>query len=208
MAAINIGDGEMELALSQKQHHLVGLYASMFSPTFDTLNWGVGGAIWDGGYAALVMAMTPEGEKPYARWWFDRFMGVLNPAPDSQKFDRTGQGRIWGLLAYPEHVEPRDPAERYPVAIEDTGGFFMRSGWQDQDEVLVFLGTDRAFFAPGWDAPDALSLVVLGHGNRYINGPGNTAHQATAKDLFSTILVNNAVPQTGRTGGREFFWAA
>jgi PKD repeat protein/fibronectin type 3 domain-containing protein len=200
-----IGDPEMALALTSKQHHLVPLYGSMFSEAFDTVNWGVGGSIWDGGFASLQMAYAPEGEKAYVRWWFDRFMGVLNPAPDHLKFDRDRQGRVWALLAYPEHVAPADPAARYPVAIEDTGGFYMRSGWNDVNDVLVFLGTDKAHYNRGWDAPDALSLVVLGQGNRYITGPGNTAHQASAKDLFSTILVNDAVPETGRTGGSAYF---
>ncbi|MCC5805822.1 MAG: PKD domain-containing protein [Opitutales bacterium] len=208
MAAQTIGDPGMKLALSQTQHHLVALYASMFSPSFDTVNWGVGGSLWDGGFASLSMGLAPEGEKPYFRWWFDRFMGVHNPAPESAKYDRDRQGRIWALLFYPEYAEAADPAEHFPLAIEDTGGFFMRSGWNDIDDVLVFLGTDREFYAPGWDAPDALSLVVLGHGNRYITGPGNTAYQAAAKDLFSTILVNDAVPSTGDTGSREWFGLA
>jgi PKD repeat protein len=208
MAAQNIGDPEMKLSLTQTQHHLVPLYASMFSENFDTVNWGVGGSAWDGGFASLTMALAPEGEKPYFRWWFDRFMGVENPAPDSAKFDRDRQGRVWALIYYPEHVAPADPAEHFPLAIEDTGGFFLRSGWEDKNDVVAFLGTDRAFYSPGWDAPDALSLVVLGQGNRYITGPGNTAYLATAKDLFSTILVNDAVPVTGSTGGREWFGLA
>ncbi|MCC5841199.1 MAG: PKD domain-containing protein [Opitutales bacterium] len=200
-----IGDPEMDIALTSKQHHLVPLYGSMFSESFDTVNWGVGGSIWDGGFASLQMAYAPEGEKPYMRWWFDRFMGVLNPAPDSEKFDRDRQGRVWALLSYPEHVAPLDPATRFPLAIEDTGGFHMRSGWTDVNDVVLFLGTDKQQYNRGWDAPDALSLVVLGQGNRYITGPGNTAHQASAKDLFSTILVNDAVPATGRTGGSAYF---
>lgn len=203
-----IGDPEMSVALSTTQHAHVALYASAFTPAFDTLSWGVGGSIWDGGFASLAMATAPKGEQSYFRWWFDRFMGVLNPAPEHQKYDRDRAGRVWSLLFYPEDTAPANPAGHFPLAIEDTGGFIMRSGWEGIDDVLVFLGTDRASYSPGWDAPDALSLVILGHGNRYINGPGNTAHQPTAKDLFSTILVNDAVPQNGLTGGREWFGLA
>lgn len=205
LAATALGDPEMAVALQTKQHHLVPFYASMFSPNFDTLNWGVGGSIWDGGMAALNVGVAPRGEQGYARWWYDRFVGVHSTAPEADRYDATGLGRVWSILYYPEQVAPVDPTEGYPAAIEDTGGFFFRSGWTDARDVLVYLGTDRAAYSPGWDAPDALSLVVLANGQRYINGPGNTAYQATAKDLFSTILVDNAVPATGRAGGREHF---
>ncbi|MCC5840436.1 MAG: PKD domain-containing protein [Opitutales bacterium] len=205
IAASNAGDPTMKLALSNAQHHFVPLYGSMFSTGFDAVNWGVGGGIWDAGFAALSMGIAPEGEKGYMRRWFDRFKGVDNPAPDANKFELGRNGRAWALIFYPEEHEARDPGEYYPLAIEDTGGFFMRSGWEDQNDVLVFLGTDRAAYSPGWDAPDALSLVVLANGQRYINGPGNTAFQAAAKNLFSSILVNNTLPSIGRTGGREDF---
>lgn len=205
IAVTRSGDPTMKVNQSQKQHHLVPMFASMYSPTFDSINWGVGGAIWDGGFISLNMEAAPEGEKAYYRWFFDRYMGVLNPVADSAKFDAVRQGRIWSILYYPDHATPVSPATAYPVAIEDTGGFFMRSGWDDVNDVLIYLGTDRAFYSPGWDAPDALSMVLMANGKRYLNGPGNTAHEPSAKDLYSTILVDNAVAVTGQTGGRLDF---
>lgn len=202
IAATRMGDPVMRLNQSGKQHHLVFFYSAIGSLNFDTVNWGVGGAQYDGGHAALSMAIAPEGEQGFARWWFDHFMGVNNPAPDELKFDRDRQGRIWSILFYPENVPALDPTERYPIAIEDDGGFWIRRQW-DTDAVVAYLGTDTKSYTRGWNAFEALSIVVLGHGNRYITGAGGSSYTGTAaRNLFSTIVVDNTLPSNVSTGQR------
>ncbi|MCC5840434.1 MAG: PKD domain-containing protein [Opitutales bacterium] len=202
IAATRMGDPAMRLNQSGKQHHLVFFYSAVGSLDFDTVNWGVGGAQYDGGHAALSMAIAPEGEKGLARWWFDHFMGVQNPAPDAQKFDRFRQGRIWSILFYPEDVPALDPTDRYPIGIEDDGGFWMRRHW-DTDAVVAYLGTDTKTYSRGWNAFEALSIVVLGHGNRYITGAGGSAYTGTAaRNSFSTIIIDDTLPSNTSTGQR------
>jgi PKD repeat protein len=205
VALRNIGDTTLESALvGQRDLHHIAMFGGMFNAAQSSIQWGVGG---DGfgaeGFTSLLLGIVPPEQLPYYTWFYDRYRGLLNPAPAAQKFDSNAGGDVYALLFYPESLTAQDPAGFFPKGIEDNkGGYYFRSGWQDANDLIVSLGADTSSHGNAWDEADALQLNILGFGTKFTGGPASSG----LPDQFNQVLVNGqARASAGATGTREFF---
>jgi PKD repeat protein len=201
----NIGDPSLDAALvGQRSPHHILMFGGMFNADQSSIQWGVGG---DGfateGYTSLLFGVIPEQELPYYKWFYDRYRGLLNPAENRGRFDRTAAGDVYAMLFYPQTLVAADPAEIFPKGIEDTkGGYYFRSAWQDKNDLIVSLGADTSSHGNAWDEADALQLNILGFGTKFTGGPA----ASELPDQFNQVLVNGQARGSNRTTGtREFF---
>ena len=96
---------------------------------------------------------------------------------------------------------------QWPVAsgIEDShGGYYFRNRWHNNEDVIVYLGTDSLSDSKGWDEADAQMLNIMGFGTRFCGGPGSSGND----ELFSQLTVNGlARNDRSHTGSNDFFQA-
>ena len=201
-----IGDNALDNALlvDRSVHH-IALYGGMFDAAQSSLQWGVGdNGFGAEGWSSLLLGIVPAAELPHFKWFYDRYRGPLNPADPADKYDSNAGGDVYALLFYPESVTAQDPAGVLPRARTDSKGMHLfRSGWNDEDDVLVSLGTDTHAHGNAWDEADALQLNLLGFGTKFTGGASTSGQPS----LFNQVLVNgqarSSTAVTGTAGSLE-----
>jgi PKD repeat protein len=204
LALRQIGDPHVEPSFASRRPHHITMYAAMFNAGQNSLTWGVGGdTLPPYGMTSALLGLVPEGEKGFYRWFYDRYRGILNPAPAAEKYDHKKAGTPFALIAYPNDVPARDPAGHYPSVIHDNlGGYVLRSGWEDEDDTIVGLWSDTNNYGRSWNQRDAGQINILSHGAKWGYGPGPATSGLDA--TFSQILVNGvARTDTGQGAAIE-----
>ncbi|MCC5844704.1 MAG: PKD domain-containing protein [Verrucomicrobia bacterium] len=200
------GDTRLNGRLAEKGMYLIPMYGGMFDAQQRSTQWGVGGSTFgQQGWTSLIFSIVPEEMQGAYRWFYDRHRGILNDAPLSDRYDPNHAGTVYGMMFYPEAVDPVDPSTLLPSGLfDDKGGYWFRSGWRDADDVIVSLSTDTRTHGNAWDEADALQVSFLGFGDKFAGGPG------TSRDarFFSQVTVDGQAraSQSG-TGTAEFFEA-
>ncbi|MCC5838797.1 MAG: PKD domain-containing protein [Opitutales bacterium] len=200
MALRQIGDPHVEPSFASRRPHHIIMYAGQFNAGQNSLTWGVGGdTLPPAGMTSALLALVPEGETGFYRWFYDRYRGIHNPAPPSAKYDYQAGGTIYALIGYPNSVPAEDPFGHYPTVINDSrGGYVMRSGWTDANDTIVSLWSDTGAYGRSWNQLDAGQINILSHGAKWGYGPGPaTSGLDTA---FSQILVNGLARAESGTG--------
>jgi len=148
---------------------------------------------------SALLALVPEADKGFYRWFYDRYRGIHNPATPAAKYDHHAGGTLYALIAYPNDVPAADPQGHFPTVVNDNrGGYVMRSGWQDANDTIVSLWSDTGAYNRAWDQLDAGQINILSHGAKWGYGPGPaTSGLDTA---FSQILVNGLARAGSGTG--------
>ncbi|MCC5840845.1 MAG: PKD domain-containing protein [Opitutales bacterium] len=185
-----------------RSSHVLAMFAGAFDEAQSVTQWSVGGPGFDPeGWTSAMLGIIPGFDLPRYKWFYDRFRGIHNPATAQEKFDHRRAGTVWSLLYYPEHLSAINPHAAFsPLLRDPDAGFWMRSGWHDEDDVIVSLSADAKGFNQGWDEADALQLNILYGGTHFASGPGKSQEPA----LFSSLLVNgeanNSPAHLGRAG--------
>ncbi len=198
------GDIRLNSRLAEKGMYLIPMYGGMFDPAQRSTQWGVGGSTFgQQGWTSLIFSIVPESHLGAYRWFYDRHRGILNEAPLADRYDPSHAGTVYAMMFYPEAEAPVDPATLLLRGLhDDKGGYWFRSGWQDQDDLLVMMSTDTSTHGNAWDEADALQVSLLGFGDKFAGGPG------TSRDarFFSQVTVDGQAraSQSG-TGSAEFF---
>ena len=202
LALSHRGDNSLLEDYITRSGHALAMFSGAFDEAQSVTQWGVGGAGFDPeGWISAMLGIIPNHDLPYYLWFYDRFRGIHNPAAAQDKFDQRRGGTAFSLIYYPEHLTAQDPHEAFSSLFRDPdAGFWMRSGWNDQDDVIVSLSADAKGFNQGWDEADALQINILYGGTHFARGPGKSQEPA----LFSSLLVNgqanNSIAHRGRAG--------
>ncbi len=201
MAALRqIGDPDATATFAARRPHHIIMYASMFNAAQNSLTWGVGGdTIPNAGLTSVLFDLIAPGEIPAYKWFFDRARGILNPADPAAKYDYHAGGTIYGLIFYPEDLEPADPTPSYPTVMDDNrGGYIFRSGWDGTDHSIVGLWGDTVHFGRSWSQADAGQISLMSYGVKWTAGPGPAT--SGLDNAFSQILVDGIARETTGTG--------
>lgn len=198
------GDTRMDAGLAEKGMYLIPMYGGIFDAVQQSTQWGVGGKDFGRqGWTSMIFSIVPQNMKGAYRYFYDRHRGILNEAPLADRYDPSSAGTVFAMMFYPESVAPVDPATLLPSGLfDDKGGYWFRSRWQDEDDVVVSLGTDTLTHDNAWNEADALQVNIFGFGARFSGGPG------TSRDarFFSQITVDGqARSSASATGSAEFF---
>lgn len=205
----DIGDTSLDADFNSKEFWKLATYASTYSATQSSLQFGVGGVQFDNeGWTSLLLNSVPSHQLPYYRFAYDYHRGIQNQAAPAQKFDPRRAGTTWSLIYYPTTgvaLDP-DPAFAPTLVDDDKGAYFFRNRWQDSDDTLVSFMGDFEWHTKGWDQTEAFNLGLIANGDRFIAGP----YKETSAQYFSTLLVDgkNEGSSSGNTGSREFFEAS
>jgi PKD repeat protein len=177
------------------------MQTGMFSARQNAPAWGVGGPYFDErGWLSAQCALVPAGELPGYLWFYDRFRGVRNPAPDKDKFDHRGWGQALALLCYPVGVTPADPTGKRPaLLVDDHGGAFWRPRWRDASDPILSLISDSHAAARAWDNGDPGVLNVLGFGTVFATASGSASRKGNDSSRITVGDTSN--PDTTFTGG-------
>lgn len=198
------GDTRLDARLEEKGMYLIPMFGGMFDREQRSTQWGVGGSDFGRqGWTSLIFSIVPEEHLGAYRWFYDRHRGILNEAPLADRYDPNHAGTVYAMMFYPESVDPVDPASLLPKGLHDSrGGYWFRSGWQDDQDLIAMLATDTTAHGNAWDEADALQVSILGFGDKFAGGPG------TSRDgrFFSQVTVDGQAraSQSG-TGTAEFF---
>ncbi|MCH8541585.1 MAG: PKD domain-containing protein [Opitutales bacterium] len=198
------GDTRLDNRVEEKGMYLIAMYAGAFDAAQSSTQWGVGGNDFGTqGWTSMIFSIVPEDMLGAYRWFYDRHRGILNEAPPEDRYDPGHAGMVYAMMFYPDSVEPEDPASLLSKGLlDDKGGYWFRSGWEDENDLIVSLGTDTTSHGNAWDEADALQVNILGFGNRFSGGPG------TSRDarFFSQVTVDGqARSSQSSTGTAEFF---
>ncbi|MEL6603647.1 MAG: hypothetical protein AAFP20_10540 [Cyanobacteria bacterium J06614_10] len=203
----SIGDTDLERAFSEVRFEKLALYASAFNAEQTALQFGVGeGKFYPEGWSSFLLESASNDLRLAYQYFYDRFRGLKNPAPDDQKFEHLRAGSVWSVLYYPTDTTGINPTKKLPAAIQDAenGTFLFRNRWQDENDILVSLRGDFTHHWRSWDQPEAFSLSLQAYDTLFFGGPAKETEPAG----FSRLLVDGEVGAQELTGEPDFFTAS
>lgn len=191
LALRSIGDRDLEEEASRHAWWKQAMYAGAYADPGRGRIWLMSGVsnclIGDEGWASLLFAFTPRDQLPYYKWWYERHMGRLSPAPPERRFDPGREGPVWAMIHYPADVSEKDPTGVYPASVAGSSGLVLfRNRWKDGGDVLVSFHADSRWHSHAWDQPKALQFHLFAYGTTFAGGPEKTREPGN----FSTLLVD------------------
>lgn len=192
----DVGDTSLDATLDAIDFWKLPLYAGTFAEDQAALQFGVG---WEGfdneGWTSLLLNSVDGSELDYYQYFYDRHRGILNTAPDQQKFDNRRAGSTWALIYYPTDNSGVNPGESLgpSLADQEKGAFYFRNRWQDENDVMVSIMGDFERHIRSWDQEEAFALGLHAYDTRFIGGPDKQRDS----QYYSALMVN------GQVGGDE-----
>lgn len=202
----SVNDQALNKEFQKKHWYRLAMAVGSFANDRLTLMSGVdhSSALGNQGWVSLLFNTVPADQKPYYRYFYDRYMGIKHSLPPVQKYDPERAGTVWALIYYPEDIKAQKPARGTKQTLFDRkkGAYYFRSRWKDKDNILVSVMGDFHHHGNAWDTPEAFQLGLIAHGTRFIGGPAKTGTGSKAgANGFSMLLVDGKVKNgKGRTG--------
>ena len=140
--------------------------------------------VWGGrGTAGLAFHYVPDEVRPAARWMYDHLVG----AAGDQSFDRDWGGALYGLLLYPDDLEPKNPADAAGLNYTDrsAGVAIFRNRFADENDIVALVNAKQRHPRGGHGGPDVNTFRILGLGGFFVTGAGRTGDSAGQTNLFA-----------------------
>lgn len=179
---------------------------------------GYGDKFDSDGHFALGFPTVPGNYRPAVLWVYNHFVD-----PNGGKAYDTGlnwkdlsQSAIYSLTNWPFDETEASPNGILPRIVEDKqkGFYAFRSGWNDQDDVLVTLNLNSDPQSPSWQTADTQHILLWGMGaNVAFPGPTTASEQGKASHVAlkadgSQGTVTGDVGNASRALGVDFSGAS